>query len=220
MVRIDGYPRRFIVYVPPGRPDPDGLIDEIVAELDVDPTGVFVSGFSNGGAMTQRLAVELTERFAAATSVGSNVASFSSASPTPDPLIPVWQMIGEVDPKLLDGINAAEGPGTPPSPPLDAFPIDPAAFLAVSRTRGRVERAMHVYQLEYDPRTETDFGTHSVMRWATPQPGDDDGNVFLVSVLGGVPHHYPNGPGKPRKNPHAFSAAEMSWEFFQKHWDR
>ncbi|MGL4609966.1 MAG: extracellular catalytic domain type 1 short-chain-length polyhydroxyalkanoate depolymerase [Trueperaceae bacterium] len=46
------------------------LIDEISSMYAVDETRIFVTGFSNGGFMTQRLACAAPERFAAFASVG------------------------------------------------------------------------------------------------------------------------------------------------------
>ena len=45
------------------------LIDHLIAEYDVDPARIYVTGASNGGLMTQRLACALSDRIAAAAPV-------------------------------------------------------------------------------------------------------------------------------------------------------
>jgi polyhydroxybutyrate depolymerase len=48
----------------------DAMLDELERKLCIDRRRVYVTGFSNGGFMAQRLACERAERFAAAASVG------------------------------------------------------------------------------------------------------------------------------------------------------
>jgi polyhydroxybutyrate depolymerase len=47
----------------------DAMLDEVEQELCIDRRRIYVTGFSNGGFMAQRLACERSERFAAAASV-------------------------------------------------------------------------------------------------------------------------------------------------------
>jgi polyhydroxybutyrate depolymerase len=43
----------------------NALIDQLIADYPVDPTRIYVTGMSNGGMMTHRLGIELSNRFAA-----------------------------------------------------------------------------------------------------------------------------------------------------------
>ena len=47
------------------------VLDELGRRYTIDPGRVYITGFSSGGGMTQRLGVELSERFAAIAAVGS-----------------------------------------------------------------------------------------------------------------------------------------------------
>ncbi|NDJ35407.1 MAG: prolyl oligopeptidase family serine peptidase [Chloroflexi bacterium] len=75
------------------------LLDALAAEYAIDPARVYATGISNGGFMSQRLACEAPDRFAAVASVAATFqADFSCdpARPTPvlfilgtdDPLVP------------------------------------------------------------------------------------------------------------------------------------
>jgi polyhydroxybutyrate depolymerase len=79
VVYPDGLDNRWnFVTDPPGygrmRQDDVGfllaLLDEVSSQYSIDATRVYVTGFSNGGFMTQRLACAAPERFAAFASVG------------------------------------------------------------------------------------------------------------------------------------------------------
>jgi polyhydroxybutyrate depolymerase len=75
------------------------LIDEIVKTKNADPKRVYVTGMSNGALMTQRLAIELSNKIAAAAPVCGNIPSDLKSTPkqevaimiingTSDPLVP------------------------------------------------------------------------------------------------------------------------------------
>jgi len=73
------------------------LIDKAVASLGVDPHHVYVFGFSNGGGMAYRLAIELAPRLAA---IGVQSALMPARSRCPAPARPVSMFIlhGTADP--------------------------------------------------------------------------------------------------------------------------
>ena len=88
--------------------DPDGpddvkFIGELVKTMKekypVDPTRVYVTGHSNGGAMTQMLMRRTPELFAAFAPIGAMEASFGYIpEPMPsDTVRPVWYTMGEYD---------------------------------------------------------------------------------------------------------------------------
>ena len=85
---IAAYPESFGPYWNDGRVDPgsfayrkniddvhfiSGLIDAVVSEYPVDPARVYAVGFSNGGMMVHRLAIEIPEKLAAAASVAGSL---------------------------------------------------------------------------------------------------------------------------------------------------
>ena len=71
------------------------LVAEVTAELAVDADSVFVSGFSNGAMMSQRIACEASELFAAAALVGGRVEPGFECTPTRQ--LPLLQINGGED---------------------------------------------------------------------------------------------------------------------------
>jgi polyhydroxybutyrate depolymerase len=66
---VDGIPG-----YPPGPDDLgflDALIEKLASTVAIDPAHIYVTGFSNGGFMAQRLACSASERYAAFASVGA-----------------------------------------------------------------------------------------------------------------------------------------------------
>lgn len=74
------------------------LLDEVQRVASVDPKRVYVTGFSNGGGMSHRLACELAGRIAAIAPVGgANQFALSHACAPARP-VPVLQIHGSADP--------------------------------------------------------------------------------------------------------------------------
>jgi polyhydroxybutyrate depolymerase len=75
------------------------LIDEAIAQLNVDPARVYLTGFSNGGGFTARAACELADRVAAAAPVAG---SYKAIDPCPraGPRVALLEIHGERDPWL------------------------------------------------------------------------------------------------------------------------
>lgn len=73
------------------------LIDSLSQELNLDPARIFVTGFSNGGMLAYRLAVELSDKIAAisplAAAIGGRFSEDSDLQMIPAPLNPVPVLI-------------------------------------------------------------------------------------------------------------------------------
>jgi polyhydroxybutyrate depolymerase len=74
------------------------MLDHLVAWLNIDTGRVYFTGLSNGGAMSHRIACELSDRVTAIAAVGG-ANQFSTAAPC-DPQLPVavMQIHGTEDP--------------------------------------------------------------------------------------------------------------------------
>jgi polyhydroxybutyrate depolymerase len=72
----------------------DAMLDELEQKLCIDRRRIYVTGFSNGGFMAQRLACERSERFAAAASVAGLLDPASCAPTRP---ISVLEVHGTAD---------------------------------------------------------------------------------------------------------------------------
>jgi len=75
------------------------LIDRVAESSSIDPRRVYVTGASNGGMMTYRLAIEASERFAAAAGIIANLPAPSECSSASLP-IPMLIMNATNDPLM------------------------------------------------------------------------------------------------------------------------
>jgi polyhydroxybutyrate depolymerase len=91
------------------RPPPDGtddvafiakLVEKYVASGVADPKRVYVTGVSNGGAMTMTLACRRADLFAAAASVIMNLTDESAQACHPARAVPMLMMNGTADPLI------------------------------------------------------------------------------------------------------------------------
>jgi polyhydroxybutyrate depolymerase len=74
------------------------LIDKFVKEYGVDPRRVYVTGISNGGLMSNRLACELSDKVAAAAPVAASLSVLLSKNCNPSNSTPMLWINGDVDP--------------------------------------------------------------------------------------------------------------------------
>ena len=89
-------------YAEAGQPDDVGfltrLVDDLARDLAIDRQRVYVTGFSNGGFMTQHLACEASETFAAFASIGATLAPSFITDCEDAPPVPILLMHGTDDP--------------------------------------------------------------------------------------------------------------------------
>lgn len=74
------------------------LLDHVGERVNVDARRVFVTGLSNGGAMSHRVACELSDRVAAVVPVGGAMQLTVNAQCAPSRPVPVLQVHGTDDP--------------------------------------------------------------------------------------------------------------------------
>lgn len=78
----------------------DNLLNILIADYNIDPRRIYLSGHSNGGAMTQRLACELSDRVAAfASSAGLLVREIAEKAQRVRP-VPMLHIHGDADPTV------------------------------------------------------------------------------------------------------------------------
>jgi polyhydroxybutyrate depolymerase len=71
------------------------ILDELPRRVSIDPTSIFVTGFSNGASMTFRLGAELSDQIAAIAPVAGH---YWPATARPARPVPTLFMIGDRDP--------------------------------------------------------------------------------------------------------------------------
>lgn len=88
------------------------LIDHFIAEHDVDPARVYVTGFSNGSMMTNRLGCELSAKIAAIGTLGGTLPELVSGACTPSRPLSVLSFHGTADPFApFEGGEVTKGVG-------------------------------------------------------------------------------------------------------------
>ena len=174
----------------------DAMVRDLDAELPIDRSRVYASGFSNGAAFVARLTVERSEVLAAAAMTAGTLDAAHVAARG----VPSYLSVGTLDDRVLEHT----GP-----PPLASLPLNPLALLAVTP----VDRILDAH-LQTLGLAKGDVGIerrpHSTsFRW----PAVGGNTVLRFGVLEGVHHQYPNG----RNNRFGFAAAPEFWKFFAAH---
>jgi polyhydroxybutyrate depolymerase len=187
------------------------VVEDVSARRTVDADRVFVTGISNGGMMTQRLACDATEKFAAYASVVANLPAAREAICKPTRPVSMLLINGTEDPlmpyrggEIKKGRRAGKG-GTVLSAP------ETAAFWA--STSGCSMTGATTQLPDKDSR---DGSTIKATRYGECDAGV---SVRFYSIDGGG-HAWPGSPVKPRftrltgKMSNDVAASELIWEFF------
>lgn len=176
------------------------LIDKLMKDYPVDPRRIYATGMSNGGMMTHRLGIELSNRFAAIAPV---VAALFGDETTPQYPVSALMLNG-----MLDKHVPAQGgpPGGRFSDAWDGTPIKPvqqqAAFWAdADGCTGAPERS--------DQRGYVLTQYHC--------PAGKDVESYLIKDNG---HAWPGGQQGSRmgdKPSAAMNGTDVIWAFFKAH---
>lgn len=170
------------------------VVDELKTRFNVDTNRIYLEGFSNGGQMAAKCAVEMGDIFAA---VVENSGSFYIDTVyTPVRNLPVLFQIGNED----------FGPGvTQPPFPLNLFD---SLLNAPTTYYYKVKRA-HVRNFSLDS-VYTLSGLNFAAKVADFQGLSGDSlNVFKMVFVNGLGHKYPNGEN------HWMYAAEQHWAWMR-----
>lgn len=164
--------------------------DELVDRFAVDEARVYVVGFSNGGEMAARCAVEMSDVLAGVASAAGALPVDSAFTPLRD--LPVSFLIGEQDDRATTLVGLPSLPMDLPE--LFALPLFAGALATYRETFG--------LEPEYTP-------SGSVSRVNSATFAGAAGNVFRFSIVKGLAHQYPNGQNHP------LQGARLHWEFLK-----
>jgi polyhydroxybutyrate depolymerase len=206
-----------------GRVPPDGtddaafivrLAEEFIADAVADPKRVYITGLSNGGAMTMTTVCVRADLFAAAASVIMNLTDESAAACHPSRPVPFLIMNGTADPL----VPYQGGRGTSRFA-VDGFWSTDKTLEFWRRANGCETRDAGLADLE--DRDKTDESTVTRISSNCP-PGRD---VVLYRVNDGG-HRMPGDLADARfprvvnfllgPQNHDIDGAEIIWEFFRK----
>lgn len=171
------------------------MLDALAATYPADMKRVYASGFSNGGAMTSRLAAQMSTRFAAIATAAGVLGV--PALPAQRPLSVTFS-VGASDP----GLAASFGYAT--------LPLDASLGSASGFVNRLITPWTTVLQLapSFSWSKATPFGT-TLSRFTYTTSIVGAGNRFNAVIIDGADHLYPNGSNHP------FKMAELLWEFFK-----
>jgi polyhydroxybutyrate depolymerase len=190
------------------------VIDDAAGLSGADSRRVFVSGFSNGAAMTFRLAVDLAERIAAIAPVSGHC---WIANPRPARPIPTLYVVGSADPLIpLRGGEAR----SPWQQRLVRLP--PVALT--------LEKWARAIGCEPIPNQEESLASSGLLSERLPVHEVVSGRVdtytgpvlFRSVVIDGLGHHWPGGKGGfnhhlagPQVD--TVNGTQLVWDFFNQH---
>lgn len=178
------------------------LIDQASRQYGIDRKRVYVSGFSSGSSMTQRVGLEMANEIAAIAPAAGDL--FGKRADLPRGL-PVLMLVGDADPLApWDGgevVIPMWGSRSPPRPP---FRTNPEAWAAMDQCREKAD--------------SRPYAGVRLTRWTECR----DNVEVAFYVVEGMGHHWPGserGPvlertSGPSKNP--FRAVDLIWDFFQR----
>lgn len=178
----------------------NALIDKLIKDYPVDPKRVYATGMSNGGMMTHRLGIELSNRFAAIAPVVATVFGDEKRPAYPVSAIIINGMLDRSVPwqgGLPGGRAAKAWDGTPARPAPEQ-----AAFWA--RANGCANAPE---KLDRGP----------LIRWRYVCPDGRAVESYLVRDNG---HAWPGGQAGSRRGDRpsaSLKATDVIWEFFKAH---
>ncbi len=214
----------------------DAMVLDVAAHESIDLDRIHASGFSNGSAFAQTLALRRADLLASVGSwagqarecVGTDGNVVEPITP-PARAIPVALGIGNRDDRYLEGINAwltAHG-----TPTITEMPLD-LAFVNGGFGQAMLGPSIQHLGLVWEPGAAIGVDdwagvawlpswpapSYVTARWSNPS-GVNDAASFTFMLLGGVTHRYPNAtPGKATliKQSGSVHAATLFWKFFQR----
>lgn len=158
----------------------------------IDPKRVYVSGFSNGGQFTFRLAVEASDVIAAVAPFGC---IFTEQNKAPLSLIPIYHGFGNQDDRFFPLNN---------NQPL---PMGPA-LMELGGIKKSTSTICTTFALTYANSLKE---TTNAAFWTFNTPTKGNSNVYHLHEFKNLTHEYPNGDNYP------IAATDLLWPFFSKY---
>jgi polyhydroxybutyrate depolymerase len=187
------------------------IIDDLVASGKADPKRIYVSGMSNGGMMSHRLALALPGKIAAiAPVVGALFGDEQTPKSPPFTTLSVLMIVGANDSTVQAGGGPLAGGGNRAISRLARKPED----RDIISTRAAAD-----FWAKANGCTGPAESTTPAAATLTYAKCRDGAEVTLVSVANNG-HAWPGGkPGRAEADPpsQAWNASEEMWAFFKRH---
>lgn len=169
------------------------VIDELCGKFNVNQKMIYMVGFSNGGQMTGRVGIEMSDRVAAVVSSGGFLKPGETY--TPKRLLPNLVQVGNRDDRYF---------GTTPAPMnFDQLMAQFPFFKGMLFTYGSS------YKL--NPKYTTGGDPNKIIYLDANGTSGDPNNVFRFALIKGMFHVYPNGSN------FRLNGAEMNWQWLKQY---
>lgn len=169
------------------------IIDTLVQTIPIDRSRLYASGFSNGATFTSKLAVEMSDVFAAVAAAAGGLGSSDSAAPKR--YLPIAFSIGAADEHLTEPTGITE------------VPFNDSCMNYIG---GMVRRFLGAFNLD-TAHVKDSTALSLTYVFTTPASPSLPSSLLTCTLLNGLAHHYPNGRNYP------LAAADYLWEFFKRH---
>ncbi len=171
------------------------VIDEIKQKYFTDEKRIYIVGFSNGGEMASRSAIELSDKIAAAVACAGALPDDTSFVPIRK--LPVLLQAGNSDDRILTKL------GTTNPLPMDINQL----FADFPPIKEVANTFVNAFVLDSNYITGGDPAKYIYADY-TNVSGNPD-NIFRFILVKGLEHNYPNGTNHPMKG------AEVHWEWMK-----
>lgn len=181
----------------------DSMLDYMEDHFAIDTRRIYASGFSNGGGMVGRLAVERSERFAALSSSAGMLQADVIVAARPHTFI---FTLGNIDTPALAYFNQFI------EPDISQLPLDTSLLAYAQFSDDVIQPFLDVLQLENTHIEYTASVINGVATGEFTYPlSIQNGNThqFRLLMIDGLDHLYPDG------NNHDIVMADYLWELFR-----
>jgi polyhydroxybutyrate depolymerase len=169
------------------------VIDEMCGKFNVNQKMIYFVGFSNGGQMTARVGVEMSDRVAAVVSSAGMLRPGTSY--TPKRLLPNLVQVGNKDDRYF-GTTAG---------PMNFDQL----FAQFPFFKGMVGTYAATYKL--NPNYTTGGNPNNILYLDAQGTSGDPNNVFRFALIKNMYHVYPNGEN------FRLEGAEMNWQWLKQY---
>lgn len=179
------------------------VIDEVKASYNINSKRLYLNGFSNGGQMAAKCAVEMSDVLAAVVENAS--AFFLDTTYIPKRKLPVLFQVGN-----MDYGPGNEGPEVPLQY-LDSLLSTPNISYLNGKHFRIAQNHVRSFELLDNFVIQGDTNTAVVATYQPLHPGPGTGYEFKFVMVKSLAHQYPNG------NNHPFDAPNIHWKWMQQY---
>ncbi|MBL0082497.1 MAG: T9SS type A sorting domain-containing protein [Saprospiraceae bacterium] len=179
------------------------VVDEMKSNYNIDAKRIYLNGFSNGGQMAAKCAIDMSDILAA---VAENTGSFFlDTTYVPKRKLPILYQVGNKD----------YGPGNEGPEGSLAYLDSLLTTPGIPWMNGKHYRVAHNHIRNFDLQEtftiEGDTNTAFIATYLPNHPGPGTGYEFKFIFVKGLAHQYPNG------NNHFFDAPRIHWDWMKQY---